>query len=337
MRLLILGGTSFVGRAIAVEAVSRNHTVTLLHRGTKPSPDGVTTCIGDRLAHDGLDALNGMHFDAVLDTWAADAAPAIHAMEKLKGRFHHYTFISTITIYDRKLLPSDGAMFDENTAVFDVTAPDASKSVYEFNKRTVEIAAGNILRDVPCVLARAGVILGPHEQEYTERGRLLWWLDRLGKGGRVVAPEPRDLKLQFVDARDLAKFVVDGAEQKLSGAFNIAGEAGATTMGELLEMARQITGGGSELVWTDSKRIMDAGVVPFMDLPLWLDPKSDMYRAIYCCDATKAKGAGLVCRPVEETVRDTWDWMQGETGSRPAPNGVRVGGLSKEKESILLG
>lgn len=295
------------------------------------------TCIGDRLAADGLDALDGMSFDAVVDTWSGEAQPALDAMEKLRGRIGHYTFISTITVYDGKAVLADKqALINEDTAVFDVTAPGASRRAYEFSKRTVELAAETTLQDVPCLLARAGVILGPHEHEYVERGRLLWWLHRLHEGGRVVAPEPQDLKLQVVDARDLAKFVLDGAEKKLSGAFNITGEPGAVTMSELLETAREVTGDGSELIWVSPKRIANAGVVPFMDLPLWLDAKSDMYRAIYCCDATKAKDAGLVCRPIRETIRDTWDWMQGKNGPVLAPKGIPVGGLPLDKEASLL-
>lgn len=326
-----------MGRAIAVEAVSRNHTVTILNRGTKPPPTGVRNLIGDRLAEDGLDVLDGMTFDAVVDTWSGEATPAIQAMERLKGRCHHYTFISSLSVYNTEKTPENDALFNEDTAVLDVERQGASKSPYNYHKRTVEIAAEQILQHIPCLIARPGVIIGPHEEEYIERGRLLWWLHRLQKGGRVVAPEPRDLGLQLIDVRDLAAFVLNGAENKAGGIFNLTGPTGTVTMEKLLHAACHATGNCSELVWITPERITNAGVVPFMDLPLWVVPESKMYNLFYSWDTTKAKKNGLVCRSIEETVRDTWQWMQGPSGPVLAPGGVRVGGLSLEKESILLG
>lgn len=337
MHLLILGGTSFVGRAIAVEAISRSHTVTILNRGTKPPPAGVQNLIGDRLADDGLDVLDGMTFDAVVDTWSGAATQAIQAMERLKGRCHHYTFISSVSVYNTEQTPANGAMFNEDTAVLDVAIQGASKSVYNYHKRTVEIATEQILQHIPRVIARCGVIIGPHEEEYIERGRLPWWLHRLEKGGRVVAPEPRDLELQLIDARDLAAFVLNCAENKSGGTFNLTGPTGTVTMEKLLDVACRTTGNRSELVWVSPERIMDAGVVPFMDLPLWVVPNSKMYRSFYSLDTRKAQKSGLVCRPIEETVLDTWQWMQGPSGPVLAPEGAPVGGLKLEKESILLG
>ncbi|CEJ91353.1 hypothetical protein VHEMI07071 [[Torrubiella] hemipterigena] len=337
MHLLILGGTSFVGRALALEAVARNHRVTLLNRGTSTQPPaGVTNLLGDRLQSNGLDALDGLTFDAVVDTWSSEPAPAVQAMQRLKGRMGHYTYISTLSVYDESSLPGHDILADESADTFDITAPDANKKVYQFNKRSVEVAAEQLLPDIPCLMARAGVILGPHEHKYIERGRLPWWLQRLHEGGPTLAPGPRDLKLQLVDARDLANFVLDNAEKGTDGAFNIISDHGSLTMGDLLEAAREATGNRAQLQWHEPQRILDAGISPFMELPLWLDPSSTLYDVIYGWDTTKVKGAGLVCRPIEETIRDTWAWMQGDAKPVPAPEGMPVGGLSKEKESIVL-
>lgn len=326
-----------MGRAIAIEAISRSHTVTLLNRGTKPPPAGVQSFIGDRMADDGLDVLDDMTFDAVVDTWSGGATPAIQAMERLKDRCHHYTFISSLSVYNTQKMSMDDTLFNEDTEVLDIDSQGASKSVYNYHKRTVEIAAEQILKHIPCLIARPGVIIGPHEEEYIERGRLLWWLHRLQKGGRVVAPEPRDLQLQLIDVRDLAVFVLNCAETKSGGIFNLTGQQGAVTMQRLLDAACQATGARSELVWMAPERITDAGVVPFIDLPLWVVQESKMYKSFYAWDTTKAKNSGLVCRPIEETIHDTWQWMQSPSGPVLAPEGVRVGGLSLEKESVLLG
>lgn len=353
MRILILGGTSFVGRHLAMTAVARAHSVTLLNRGTHPAPDGTVSFVGDRLAPDGgLSTLDGLTFDVVIDTWSGDPRAVTRAVERLRGRVGKYVYISTLSVYDlrsasRRTQPSDETskdatahgqeLWDESAPIFDVTTPDASKFEYQFNKRSAEVAIED--QDYAKVLfVRPGVILGPNEARFIERGRLTWWLSRLDRGGRTLAPGPKEMGIQFVDVRDLAKFTVQGIENDLEGAFNIISDFGTITMGNFLEVGRRITGDRAELVWFSPREVLDAGIQPWIEMPLWLSVESDSYATVYRWDASKAKGAGLRCRSVEGTLEDTWSWMQnGYLKPVRAPEGTKgLLGLDREKEAKLL-
>ncbi|KAH8659909.1 NAD-dependent protein [Xylariales sp. PMI_506] len=343
MKVLILGGSSFVGRAIAVEAVARSHEVTLLNRGTHSGPAGTKTLVGDRLESDGLRALEGLSFDAVVDTWMGDPAAITRAIDALKGRIGHFTYISSAAIYDPAVLDSASKLYDEGTKVFDVTAPGATDKVYPYNKRQGEIEVERGVRDAqgkPALLLRPSIIIGPHEHpDIIELGRLTWWLHRLEKGGRTLAPGPRDLAMQLVDARDLARFTIDAIEAGLDGEYNIAGDPGNCTMEQLLELGAELTGGTAELVWKSPKEILDAKIIPGKDLPFWMDPESRTFIMFYRWDIGKASKAGFKRRPIEETIRDTWTWMKDDPNIKPAPDDYKspMMGLSPEKEAKLLG
>ncbi|KAK5658139.1 hypothetical protein OQA88_2112 [Cercophora sp. LCS_1] len=333
--ILLLGGTSFLGPHLIHHLLANSHTVTLLNRGTKPAPPGTTSRIGDRLDPDGLSALADLTFDAVIDTWSGDPSAVVRAVNILRGRVKHYIYISTLSVYD--FTPSD-KLPDEDTPLYDVTKPDAEKSEYQYNKRSAEVAVEGFGGEV--LIVRPGVILGPHEAGIIERGRLTWWLDRLSKGGRTAAPGPRELGLQIVDARDLAGFVVDGIDEGLEGVFNLVSEVGKVTMADVLEAGKEVTGGGAQLVWKTAAEIKEAGIGGWVELPLWLDGESEQYAAVYRWDTKRAAEAGLKCRDISETVRDTWEWMKnGESKPVPAPEGYKGSllGLSKEKEAKLLG
>jgi 2'-hydroxyisoflavone reductase len=184
----------------------------------------------------------------------------------------------------------------------------------------------------PVLLARAGLILGPHE----DIGRLPWWLGRLARGGPTLAPGPRDLPLQYVDARDLAIFVLDAGAAGTAGAYNVVSESGHTTMGELLEVANEITGGHAELRWSGPEAIVAAGIEAWTQLPIWLAPGLD-HSFMHCGDVSKALAAGLRCRPVRDTVADTWAWMRTLDGL-PAQRADRPqAGLDPAVEAKFLG
>lgn len=342
MDILILGGTSFVGRHLATTAVSRSHKVTLLNRGTHPAPHGTTSFVGDRLAPDGgLSALDGLSFDVVIDTWAGDPRAVVRAVERLRGRVGKYVYISTLSVYDLRSTATEPVssqqLWDETAPLFDVNTPDASKYEYQFNKRSAEVVVES-QEYAKILLVRPGVILGPHEARFIERGRLTWWLDRLSRGGSTVAPGPKDMGLQFADARDLANFVIRGIQENLEGAFNIISDSGAITISHVLEIGRRVTSNRAELVWVSPGKILAEGVQPWTELPLWLPVDSDSYATVYRWDTAKAKGAGLECRSVEATLGDTWAWMQnGDLKPVEAPQGTKgLLGLDREKEAKLL-
>ncbi|ORY64864.1 putative reductase [Pseudomassariella vexata] len=316
MHFLILGGTGFIGKVAVQEAMAQGHRVTMFNRGTKSIPEGANAITGDRLDARGLAdvlglaAYNGTAFDAVIDTWQDEPSAVGKAVDALRGYIGHYTYISTISVYDLPLDRDPSQLYTEEAPLYDVNKPNAKDSVYQFNKRAGEIAAEEAAAGaVPILLARPGIILGPHEWK-ANGARLPYWLNRMHRGGPTLAPgRPDDLMLQYIDVRDLVNFVIGAAEKRLAGAYNLVSEPGRTTMRQLLETCNEVTGGRAELKWKEPGEIMKVVTDPGKELPLWLPPDAPGRVYVYGCDASKARDQGLRCRGCEETVRDTWDWV----------------------------
>jgi 2'-hydroxyisoflavone reductase len=326
MRLLVLGGTRFVGRAIVDDALQRGWSVTVFNRGTRPPPPGVTALQGDRTAPDGLAALEQGTWDIAVDTWS-DAPSAVRdAADLLAPRVGHYVYVSSRSVYT---FPAPAGA-DEDAPVVEATRDDDGEVDYARAKAGGELAATTAFGD-RALLLRAGLILGPHE----DIGRLPWWLDRIARGGEVLAPGPADTALQFIDARDLAAWALTAAERQLGGPYNTVSEPGHATMEQLLDACVQVTGADADLVWTDPETILAADIQPWTDLPIWLPP-GEAYDTLHQGDVSRAMAAGLQCRPVLDTVADTWAWMNGPDG-RPAARTDRPSvGLDPEVEAQVL-
>jgi nucleoside-diphosphate-sugar epimerase len=321
MKLLILGGSGFVGRAVAEQAVARGDDVTVFNRGLRDTPAGVRVLSGDRLAPDGLAALQGGEaWDAVVDTWSAGAGAVGRTARLLSGRAGHYGYVSSRSVYRW----GSGVTITEDAPLADPREPG-----YAGDKVRGEFAAATF--DGPVLLARAGLILGPGE----DVGRLPWWLGRLARGGPTLAPGPRFLPLQYVDARDLAIFLLQAAQRGLTGPYNLVSEPGHTTMGELLDVANEVTGGRAQLYWTDPAVIEAAGIQPWTQLPIWLPPGPD-HDFLHRGDVSKALGAGLRCRPVYDTVADTWAWLRSLPGAAPRRTDRDQVGLDPAVEAKVL-
>ncbi|MFD7662774.1 NAD-dependent epimerase/dehydratase family protein [Streptomyces sp. NPDC059788] len=329
MKLLILGGTEFVGRAVTDAAQSRGWQVTVFHRGRHAPPPGTAAVHGDRTDAATLAALADSTWDVVVDTWAGAPTAVRDAARLLAGRAGRYVYVSTGSVY----APPAGPGHTENSRLVE-GSPDAGPVAYGEDKRGGELAVLDAFGEDRTVLARAGMILGPWENI----GRLPWWLTRIARGGPVLAPGRPDVGLQFIDVRDLAEWILHAAETGLSGPYNLISEPGHTTMGELLDACVRVTGSDAELRWTEPEKILAAGIAPWTELPIWLPP-GELYDAIHCGDVTKVLGAGLRCRPAARTVADTWAWMRELDGPPPlrAPlPGRPVVGLAPEKEEALL-
>ncbi|GAA4663910.1 SDR family oxidoreductase [Streptomyces chumphonensis] len=320
MRLLILGGTHFVGRAVAEEGVARGWDVTLFNRGTSPAPTGTRSLLGDRTDPDGPAALADGVWDVVVDTWTAAPRAVRDAAAPLSASAGRYVYVSSRSVYRWPV--AAGA---DETAPLVPGSPDAEDGDYGANKRGGELAALAAFGD-RALLLRAGLILGPHE----DVGRLPWWLRRVARGGPVLAPGPRELPLQYVDARDLAAFALDGAVAGLSGPYDTVGRSGAATMGELLDACVDVTGADAELCWTDPETVAAAGIEPWSELPVWTPP-GELHGALHRADAGRARAAGLRCRPLAATVADTWAALG---ATRPHPRATT--GLSPDKEAAAL-
>ncbi|MEU5419109.1 NAD-dependent epimerase/dehydratase family protein [Streptomyces sp. NPDC020799] len=327
MRLLILGGTEFVGHAVTEAALARGWEVTVLHRGRHAAPAGVTVLHDDRTAPGGPAALATGEWDAVVDTWSAAPTAVRDAARTLAGRVGRYAYISTGSVYT---YPSpDG--HDESHPVVD-GSPDADAVDYARDKRGGELAVTAAFGDDASLLVRAGLILGPREN----LGRLPWWLNRIARGGPVLAPGPRDLPLQFIDVRDLATWTLDAVAGGLRGPYNLIAPPGHTTTGALLEACVRATGSDAELRWTDPEAILAAGVQPWTDLPVWV-PRGELHDTMHRGSVAKALAAGLRCRPAEETVADTWAWLRTLGGVAPQRADRPAPGLDPELEAKILG
>lgn len=321
----MLGGTSFVGPAFVEDARARGWPVTVFNRGSSPPPEGVRALRGDRTEPGGLAALHGGTWDVVVDTWSWAPSAVRDAANHLGDRAERYVYVSSRSVYGWP--PRAGA--DESAPVVDAS-PDDGEVDYGRAKRGGELAAVDAFGD-RALLLRAGLILGPHENV----GRLPWWLRRIERGGDVLAPGPPDLALQYVDARDLASFALSAAERGAGGPFDVVSPSGHTTMRELLETCVEVTRSDARLCWTDPQVVVEAGIEPWSQLPIWTPP-GELHDALHRSDVSRALGAGLRCRPVYETVADTWRWLQ-EMDGDPDQRRDRPGvGLDPELEATVL-
>lgn len=323
VRLLVLGGTEFVGRVAVEEALRRGWSVTILNRGNRPDPPRVEALRGDRTRPDGLEALGSGSWDVVIDTWSWAASAVRASCELLADRVARYVYVSSRSVYE---FPAPAGA-DETARL--VQGADEHTGEYARAKRAGEQAAVDVLGE-RALLARAGLILGPYENV----GRLPWWLDRVARGGEMLAPGPPDLGLQYIDVRDLTAWLLDAAAAGLGGPYNVVSQPGHATMRDLLEACVEATGSDAQLRWLDPRTILDANVEPWTELPVWLPP-GELHDAMHRCDATAAMRAGLRCRSVGETVADTWRWLR-EVGTPPHRSDRPPVGLDPDREAAIL-
>ncbi|MFE4553028.1 NAD-dependent epimerase/dehydratase family protein, partial [Streptomyces sp. NPDC056785] len=282
-------------------------------------------------APDGLAALADAAeggWDVVVDTWSAAPRAVLDAARLLADRAARHVYVSSCSVY--AWAPPAG--YTEDAPLVTGASPDAGQTDYARDKLGGELAAVSAFGAERSLLVRSGLILGPHENV----GRLPWWLSRIARGGRVPAPGPRDLPLQYVDVRDLAEWILGAAERGAAGPHNLMSPRGHTTMGELLDACVRVTGSGAELRWIGPEAVLGAGVEPWTQLPVWVPPGSDLHDALHGADVSRAVEAGLRCRDVSETVADTWAWLREAGGTVPPRPGRPPVGLPPEAEARLL-
>ena len=328
VKVLVLGGTHHVGRALVEIALARGDTVTTLSRGVSGiATMGAESRHADRRDATALEvALGDDTWDVVVDTWSFEPSAVQRTARLLRGRAGHYGYVSSRSVYTWPLVPGS----DESARVVDGDPSSDDATDYAAAKRGAEIAAleefsGEVL------LARAGLILGAYEFV----GRLPWWLNRIDRGGTVPAPGPRDRPLQYVDARDLSAWMLDAAEQRIGGTFNAVSEPGHTTMAGLLDACLAATRSTAQLAWVAPEAIAACGVSGWTDLPIWVPPTGE-FAGLHACDVSRAAAAGLRCRPVVETVDDTWAWLRKQDAAGDAADRARPLGLDEGQEACLL-
>ena len=325
MRLLVLGGTRFVGRAIVDEAVRRGYDVTTFTRGLSGEPrPGAAAVHGDRTRASDLSELAKRDWDAVIDTSVLAPAHVAASAGHLAGHAGHYTYVSSLRAY--RDWPRSGV--DEDSPTHEC-APDAVGDLtYGALKAGSERAASRAFPG-QCLLVRAGVIVGPHECP----PRLAWWLERVAAGGRVLVPGGPGDPVRLVDVRDLAIWVIDNTRRQIPGVVNIPG-SDRSTFGDLLAACVKVTHAHRahpfpELVWMAQETLLDADVQPWWELPIWA-PQTPEWAGTWQVSGERARMTGVHYRPLTDTFRDTWAWLrQGEqAGGGPAIAGIAGGGAS---------
>jgi 2'-hydroxyisoflavone reductase len=313
VKLLVLGGTKFLGRAIVDAALARGHEVSLFTRGqTNPElfPEA-EHLHGDR---DGdLAALEGREWDAVVDTSGFYPRIVRASAELLARRVGHYTFVSSVSVYADLAEPPDesspvGTIEDESL--------EEMGDEFQYYGPLKALSEREVERAFPdgALIVRPGLIVGPHDPT----DRFTYWPRRLARGGEILAPAPADEPVQFIDVRDLADWIVRMAEERRTGVFNAVNEG--MPWSELLA--------GARITWVDSAFLLEHGVGEWIELPLWIaDPA---FAGHARTDVSRAVAAGLAFRPVQETIRDTAEWDASRGDYEPAA------GLAAEREAELL-
>lgn len=327
MKLLVLGGTRFLGRHVVELATLRGHDVTMFNRG-QTNPElfpSVEALHGDR---DGdLAALVGRQWDAVIDVCGYVPRVVAQSVAILREHVPHYTFISSISVYPN--FPELG--MDESYPV-DVLPDDAldSEDIGKYYgalkalcEKEVEEAYG-----VNALIVRPGLIVGPHDPT----DRFTYWPHRFSDGGSVLVPGERTRTIQFIDARDLALWTLDMVERKQSGVYNATGPLHHFTMENLVDVCTDVVredGTSAQAVWVDEAFLKEHQVGAWVELPLWI-PEEANWPGFGDVSIEKAKANGLTCRSVEETVRDTLAWSKSRSEFQ------WKAGLSRERETELL-
>ncbi len=324
MKVLVLGGTVFLGRHLVTAGVERGYEITIFNRG-RHTPEGpfpeVEQLRGDR---DGdLDALDGRRWDAVIDT-SGNQPDAVRATaERLADSVDNYAFVSTLAVYQG--FPHVRGL-DENAPLRtpdDATTPEtAALHTAALQKATCERALVAVLPERHLIV-RAGFLAGP----YDPTDRFTCWPRRIAAGGEVLAPGDPNVPVQLIDARDLAEWILVALEVGLHGAYNATGPASPLTMQALLETCRDATGSDATFTWVDERFLLSAGIKPWMELPVWMPGAPDAGTA----DCRKALRHELEFRPLVKTVQDTLAWDRSRPESAP-----RRAGLAPEREAEVL-
>lgn len=326
MKILVLGGTGFLGPHFVEAARARGHVLTLFNRGkTNPGlfPD-IEQLHGDRKLD--LSALEGRRWDAVLDTSAYLPGDVTRSAGLLSKAVGQYLIVSTVSVYANTSIPDA----DETARLIvlpDPTVQQVTNETYGGLKALSEQAAEAAMPGKVTVV-RPGLIVGPGDNS----DRFTYWPARAARGGEILAPEGPQAPTQFIDARDLASFLLHLLETRTIGVFNADARPGTLTMGAVLEASRRAAGVDSTVAWLPLEFLEAQKVAPWADLPCWIPARGEE-AGFGRTSVARAERAGLRWRPLDETVSDTLAWWQGLPAERRAKPRA---GITPEREAAVL-
>ncbi|MCA9750771.1 MAG: NAD-dependent epimerase/dehydratase family protein [Gemmatimonadetes bacterium] len=338
MKILILGGTQFIGIHLVAAARARGHEVTVFNRGTTPlvDADGIEQITGDR--HRDLDRLAGRRWDAVVDTCGYVPSSLESSTAALADAVDRYVFISSISVYA-----------DFSTHGMDETAPLATLSAESLEKAEAVDRSGRVTGSeyggaygalkVRCedvvrsafperaLVVRPGLVAGSHDP--TER--FTYWVVRVARGGEILAPGRPERLIQYIDAADLADWTIQSAERRATGIYNVTGPATDLTMAAFLEECRQVAAGDATFTWVPDAFLRQHEVKSWTEMPLWIPETETGHSGLMHIDCRKAFASGLRPRPVRRTIEDVLAWANG-----PGADRKRKNGLAEDRELELL-
>jgi len=335
MKLLIIGGTRFLGRHVLTAALARDFEVTLFNRGrhlSEVSKD-VEIIVGDR--NTDFSKLRGRRWDAVVDTCGM-LPGAVKAMaEALSDSVDHYTFISTQNVYADVSTPGVNetspvaSLTTEQLAeanAIDTSGEPSYGKLYGGLKAMCEQAIEEVMSNRGLRI-RPGLIVGPYD--YTDR--FTYWVGRVARGGEVLAPGHPNRFIQFIDVRDLADWIVRMAERRETGVYNANGVPAKLTMKGLLDECRAVTQSDAAFTWADEAFLLQERVAAWSEMPLWLPEEAAPHlKGFMFVNCDKAVAAGLTFRSVTDTIGATFAWHRTD-GSENLK-----AGLDRDKEQALL-
>jgi 2'-hydroxyisoflavone reductase len=325
MKILFMGGTRFLGRHAVEAALARGHEVTLFNRGESgpglfPEAEHL---VGDRKVD--VSALRGRRWDAVVDTSAYVPRAARMAAEALADA-DRYLFVSTLAVFRKDVARA----IDDDSPLQELEDPETE----EVGPRTYGGLKLLCEREVETVfpgrtvVVRPGLLVGPHDTS----GRFRYWLLRVAAGGEVLAPGDPERFWQFVDARDVAAWMVEMLERGTTGTFAAPGPYLEWTAGRVLEAMRAVSGSDARFTWVHDRFLWDHGVQPWTGLPYWIPPRPDPWPDLHRIPVDRAVAAGLAFRPLERTLRDALEWERAHP-DRPTEEPV---GITPEHERRVL-
>ena len=332
MKLLIIGGTRFLGRYLVTSARERGHEITLFNRGTHPSDTDVETIQGDR--HTDIAKLRGRRWDAVIDTYGMLPSAVRSAAEVLSDSVDRYIFISSQNSYADVSTPGvtetapvatlTSDQLDEAYAIDRSGEPSYGK-LYGGLKALCEQAAEEVMPN-RVLNIRPGLIVGPHD--YTDR--FTYWVVRVARGDEVLAPGRPDRFVQFIDVRDLADWTVSMVERKEAGVYYANSVPKTFTMKNVLDECRAVSQSDASFTWASEEFLLQNEVVAWSEMPLWLPEEAAPHlKGFMFVSNDKAVRAGLNFRSLTDTIGATLTWYQTDRRKLKA-------GLDPDKEAALL-
>lgn len=333
MKLLILGGTVFLGRAVGEAAVAAGHDVATFTRGRAGAPvSGARNLIGDRSNLADLQTLATEHWDAVVDVCRMSPQHVELSTQALGGASSHYVYVSSTSVYADRSHP-----VDEESEVVSPAVDGESADVAQYSNLKVRCEE-IVRRNYPnshCIV-RPGLLVGPGDLS----DRFTYWVRRAGQPGPILAPGRPQRHVRFTDVRDLATWMVAMAASKVGGLYNVDGPAESSmAMADVISLCQKVAKTHEPVHWIEDHALLAEKLVPYIDLPLWV-PEQAEYAAFAEVDSSRALERGMRFRSAEETVRAVAEWARQPRADEPRTDDPRtdepVAGLSAARERELL-